>query len=145
MEFTPTAIYIRKETSQLGALCLLHYVYHQTMCDFYRIEAPTLYKLRGAFDFPPEQFQFRCLSQDTLYQHAKSLALVTAEAIRHGARTLADSWLPTITYDSNRIMLYHLTRVVDPAAESSQALMFETIPHLQCNIAALKIMWPLLL
>jgi hypothetical protein len=37
LQFTPTTLYIRQETSQVGALCALHYAYHQTMCDLYRI------------------------------------------------------------------------------------------------------------
>lgn len=37
LQFTPTTLYIRQETSQVGALCALHYAYHQTMCDLYRV------------------------------------------------------------------------------------------------------------
>ena len=142
LQFTPAAIYVRKETSQLGALCLLHYAYHQTMCDLYRIGTPALYKLRAAFHFPPDQHDFQGHLQYALYEHAKNLATIAAEAARHGSTTLADSWMPTITYDSSRIMLYYVTQLLDPAAESSKALMLETIPHLQHNIRTLKMMRP---
>ena len=143
LQFTPAAIYIRTETSQLGALCLLHYAYHQTMCDLYRIGAPALYKLRTAFHFPPHQHDFQSHLQYALYEHAKSLATIAAEAARHGSKTLADSWMPTITYDSCRIMLYYVTQLLDPTAESSKALMLETMSHLQHNIGTLKMMRPL--
>lgn len=138
LQFTPTAIYIRKDTYQLGALCLLHYAYHQTMCDLYRIGSPTLYKLRVGFKFPPEQHDYLYHLQYILFDHARSLATIAGEMISHGTKILADSWIPTITYDSCRIMLYYLTQVIDPALESSKKLMADTIPHLQNNIRALK-------
>jgi hypothetical protein len=110
------------------------------MCDLYRIGAPALYKLRKAFEFPPEQHDFRRHLQYTLYGHAKSIAIITAEAARHDSKMLADSWIPTITYDSCRILLYYVMQLIDPETESSKALMLETIPHLQSNIRALKVM-----
>jgi hypothetical protein len=143
LQFTPTAIYIRKETSQLGALFLLHYAYHQTMCDLYRIGVPALYKLRAAFEFPLEQHDFLAHLQRTIYEHAKSLAIISTEAARHSSKTLSDSWLPSITYDSCRIMLYYTTQLLDPTAETSKIPMSETITHLQHSIKALKMMRPI--
>lgn len=35
LKWSESAVYIRKETSQLGALCGLHWMYHQNMCDLY--------------------------------------------------------------------------------------------------------------
>jgi hypothetical protein len=55
LEFTPSTIYARKGSSQLGALCVFHCAYHQTMCDLYRIGTPSLYRLRSAFTFPPNR------------------------------------------------------------------------------------------
>ncbi|OAL31971.1 hypothetical protein AYO22_00841 [Fonsecaea multimorphosa] len=117
LKFNPTAIYIRKEMSQLSSLCVLHYAYHQTMCDLYRIGAPALYKLRARFRFPPEQSDFLHHLQRTLYEHAKSHAVITAEGLKHGVRILADSWVPSIVYDSSRIMLYFAMHLVNPATE----------------------------
>ncbi|KAK3717955.1 hypothetical protein LTR37_005381 [Vermiconidia calcicola] len=148
LQFTPAAIYIRKETQQIGALVSLHYVYHQTMCDIYRIGAPALYKLRSAFSFPVEQTAFLTTLQSELFFHARSLASVTAEgytltlakALRHGPNALADTRAPTIVYDCCRVMLFYLTQILDPSAEQSKALMSETIPLVQSNIKALKAM-----
>ena len=98
LQFTSTAMYIRKETSQLGALFSLHYMYHQTMCALYRIGAPALYKLRSAFSFPPEQENFHKYLQSELFAHARSLATITDEAVHHGPHALADPWIPTIAY-----------------------------------------------
>ena len=140
LQFTPTAMYIRKETSQLGALFSLHYMYHLTMCDLYRISAPRLYKLRHAFDFPPEQIRFLTHLQAELFVHARSVASITAEAARHGPHALADSWIPTITYDACRGMLFYLTQIMDPAAEQTRLLMSETIPLVQTSIKALRYM-----
>ncbi|CAK1365987.1 putative transcriptional regulatory protein [Cercospora beticola] len=140
LQFTPTTLYIRQETSQVGALCALHYAYHQTMCDLYRIGTPSLYKLRASFTYGPEQQDFHRHLQNTLFGHARSLATIMAEALRHGPHAIADSWLPTILYDSCKIMLFYLTQIIDPKLESSKALLAETIPHVQNNVRALKIM-----
>lgn len=140
LQFTPTAMYIRKETSQLGALFSLHYMYHQTMCDLYRISAPRLYKLRHTFNFPPQQNGFLTHLQTELFVHARSLASITAEAMRHGPHALADSWIPTIAYDGCRVMLFYLTQILDPFAEQTRALISETVPLVQANIKALKYM-----
>lgn len=110
------------------------------MCDLYRIAAPALYKLRGAFEFPPEQHGFLSRLQSVLYEHGKSVALITAEAMRHGPNALADSWIPSIIYDASRIMLYHITQLIDPAKDSSKTTILETVPLLKSNIEALKLM-----
>lgn len=140
LQFTPDAIYIRKDTSQLGALCVLHCAHYQTICDLYRLGAPALYKLRAAFDFPPEQHEFLKHLQQVLFDAARALATIIGQTAHHGPRMLADSWLPTITYDSCRIIVYHLTQILDPREESTKSLILTTIPLLRSNIAALKSM-----
>ncbi|KAK4862365.1 hypothetical protein LT330_010766 [Penicillium expansum] len=123
LQFTPDAMYIRKDTSQLGALW-----------------APALYKLRAAFDFPPEQGDFLRHLQQVLFDAARALATIIGQAAGHGPRMLADSWLPTIAYDSCRIMVYHLTQILDPRSDNAKALALATIPLLRSNINALKLM-----
>ncbi|KAJ5084951.1 hypothetical protein NUU61_009530 [Penicillium alfredii] len=140
LQFTPDAIYIRRDSSQLGALCVLHCAHYQTICDLYRLGAPALYKLRAAFDFPPEQQEFLRHLQQVLFDAARTLATIVGETVQHGSRMLADSWLPTITYDSCRIMVYHLTQVLDSHAEKTKGVMAATVPLLHSNITALKSM-----
>ncbi|OQE43592.1 hypothetical protein PENCOP_c003G02269 [Penicillium coprophilum] len=140
LQFTPDAMYIRKDTSQLGALCLLHCTHYQTICDLYRLGAPALYKLRAAFDFPPEQGEFLGHLQQVLFDSARALATIIAQTAAHGPQMLADSWLPTIAYDSCRIMVYHLTHILDPRSENAKALVLAAIPLLRSNINALKSM-----
>lgn len=140
LQFTPTTLYIRAETSQVGALCALHYAYHQTMCDLYRVGTPSLYRLRSAFEFPPERQSFLAHVRYTLFGHARSLATIMAEALRHGPHAIADSWLPTVLYDSCKIMLFYLTQLIDTTLETSKQLLADTIPLVQKNVEALKIM-----
>jgi hypothetical protein len=110
------------------------------MCDLYRVGTPGLYRLRSAFQFPPERQSFLAHVRYTLFGHARSLATIMAEALRHGPHAIADSWLPTVLYDSCKIMLFYLTQLIDPALETSKQLMAETIPHVRKNVKALKIM-----
>lgn len=141
LQFTPAARYIRKEDSQVGALFLLHYMYHQTMCDLYRISAPRLYKLRHFFSFPPQQADFLTHLQTELFVHARNIANITAEAFQQGPHALADSWIPTITYDGCRVMLFYITQVLDPFAAQTRALLTDVvIPLVQINVKALRFM-----
>ncbi|KAL4939330.1 hypothetical protein BDV06DRAFT_231114 [Aspergillus oleicola] len=143
LQFTTSTIYMRKASSQLGALVLLHCSHYQTLCDLYRLGAPAVFKLRSAIEFPPEQKDFLQKMRFDLYEAAKALARIIGEAERHGPHNLSDTWLPTITYDSSRIMLYYLTQLIDPREQNSKDLVVETIPYLQSNIRALKAMQPL--
>ncbi|KAJ5206517.1 hypothetical protein N7472_002965, partial [Penicillium cf. griseofulvum] len=140
LQFTPDSIYIRKESSQLGALCLLHCTHYQTICDLYRLGAPALYKLRAAFDFPPEQAEFLRHLQQVLFDSARTLATIIGQTAARGPQMLADSWLPTIVYDSCRIMVYHLTHILDPRSENTKTHVLAAIPLLRSNISALKSM-----
>lgn len=140
LQFTSNAVYIRKDTHQLGALCILHCGYHETMCDLYRIGAPHLYKVRAAFDFPPEQSAFLHSVQWTLFEHARGIAKIIEETGRHETKALADSWLPSIIYDSCRIMVYYLTQLIDPSDANNKPLTSETVPLLELNVKALKAM-----
>ncbi|CBF87498.1 uncharacterized protein ANIA_11216 [Aspergillus nidulans FGSC A4] len=143
LQFTTSTIYARKASSQLGALVLLHCSHYQTLCDLYRLGAPALFKLRSAIDFPPEQSEFLQKLRGDLYNAARTLATIIGEAERHGPYILSDTWLPTITYDSSRIMLYYLTQLIDPREQDSKELVVQTIPYLESNIRALKAMQPL--
>ncbi|KAL6232437.1 hypothetical protein BDW75DRAFT_242965 [Aspergillus navahoensis] len=140
LQFTTSTIYARKASSQLGALVLLHCSHYQTLCDLYRLGAPALFKLRSAIEFPPEQSEFLQKMRVDLYNAAKMLATIIGEAERHGPHILSDTWLPTITYDSSRIMLYYLTQLIEPRERNSKELVIQTIPYLQSNIRALKAM-----
>ena len=115
-------------------------MYHQNMCDLYRVGAPALYKLRSAFTFPPEQANFLSYLQNELFRHARALSKVAAQALRHGPHALADQWIPTVVYDCCRVLLFYLTQIVDLTSERGKALMADTIPLIRSNVRALKMM-----
>ncbi|KAL3461787.1 fungal-specific transcription factor domain-containing protein [Aspergillus heterothallicus] len=140
LTWTPATIYARRASSQLGALLLLHASHHQTLCDLYRLGAPALFKLRSPISFPPSQYTYLQKLRADLFTAAQSLARIIAEAESHGPQYLSDTWLPTITYDSSRIMLYYLTQLIDPREQVSKDLVLRTIPLLQSNIRALRSM-----
>ncbi|KAH7141852.1 fungal-specific transcription factor domain-containing protein [Dactylonectria macrodidyma] len=140
LQFTASTIYLRKESSQLGALCLFHCTYHQTMLDFYRIGTPELFKLRSAFHFPPEMSDFQRHLQYALFKEARTLGAIIAEAEQHSPRMIGDPWFPTMAYESNRVMLFYLTQVTDPVAMNKRDLVLSSIAYLQSNLKALKTM-----
>ncbi|KAH8665477.1 fungal-specific transcription factor domain-containing protein [Ilyonectria robusta] len=140
LQYTASTIYLRKESSQLGALCLFHCTYHQTMLDFYRIGTPELFKLRSAFHFPPEMSDFQRHLQYALFKEARTLGAIIAEAEQHSPRMIGDPWFPTMAYESNRVMLFYLTQVTDPVAVNKRDLVLSSIAYLQSNLKALKTM-----
>lgn len=143
MHFSLTAIYTRKESQELGSLALLWCTYHQTLCDLYRIGMPELFKLRTPIDFPPEQTEFLRHCQQTCFESAKSVSTVISSALKHGINMLADTWMCTIAYDSTRVMLYYLTQVLDSRGEHARLLLKDTMPLLQANVKALRLMIPM--
>lgn len=140
LKFSTSAIYIRTERSQLCALTLLHVSYHQTMCDLYRIGMPRLFKIRTKIQYPPEKLDFLAKVQHTCFFHAQQIAFILRTALEHGVKTLADTWLAVVAHDTNRVMLYYITKVV---SESHRSTVLETIPLIRSNLDVLKAMMPL--
>lgn len=143
MYFSPSAIYTRKESMELGALALVWCTYHQTLCDLYRVAMPILFKIRTPIEFPPEQEGFLRHCQQTCFESAKNVAIVISGAMRHSINMLADTWMCTIAYDSTRVMLYYLTQILDAREEQTRLLLKETVPFLRSNVKALKLMIPM--
>ena len=143
LRFTPSELYIRKDSQQLGALCHLHCTFHQTMCDLYRIGMPRLFKIRVPVQFPPERLEFLASVQQTCFYHAQQIARILQTAAHHGVKTLADPWFAIIAHDSNRVMLYHLTKVLDLRTEASRKVANESLPLVLSNLDVLHKMMPL--
>ncbi|RGP75822.1 nitrate assimilation regulatory nira [Fusarium longipes] len=91
ISYSTDTIYARLESDQLGSLVLLHCTYHHNLLDLYRISMPELFKLIKPFYFPPNQEEFLQSLQADCFYHAQQIAKILAEAVRHGARYLADS------------------------------------------------------
>ncbi|KAL1866975.1 hypothetical protein VTK73DRAFT_4444 [Phialemonium thermophilum] len=140
LDFSPEAVYIRLESSQLGALTLLHCTYHNAMCDLNRIAMPELFKLHNAFVFPPDQADFLDHLQLECLRHAQNMAVILAETARRGGRFLADSLLPSFAYNGSRVMLYYVARLLDPGRPHARSLMEETIRLVQSNNEVLRTM-----
>ena len=143
LKFTTGAQYIRKDSSQLGALCHLHCTYHQTMCDLYRIGMPRLFKIRTKIHYPPERLDFLVSVQQTCFDHAVQIAKILQTALRYGAKTLADTWLAVIAHDTNRVMLYYLTKVIDLKTDTDLSVINETLPLIRSHLDVLQEMMPL--
>ncbi|TVY89536.1 putative transcriptional regulatory protein [Lachnellula willkommii] len=140
-------IYIRKESNQLAALLLLHCAYHVTICDLYRVGNPQLLPSLMRHRFPKEsstehqQFLSRC--RKTCFDHAKEVARILEVAVQHGPKMLSDTWLPTVAYESIRIMLCQITDETDKGIDKYQCLVQEVLPLIKANMRALELMLPL--
>ncbi|KAF2112241.1 fungal-specific transcription factor domain-containing protein [Lophiotrema nucula] len=146
LHFTPDNIYIRKESSQLGALFLLHCMYHHAICDLNRIALPELFRIQEPFPFPPEQSNFVVKLQAICFEEAQHVASLIATVLEHGARHLADPILPSYAYNSSRIMLYYIARVLDLSNPNAHATINHIIGLVTSNNQALldmSLMYPL--
>ncbi|KPM34860.1 hypothetical protein AK830_g11721 [Neonectria ditissima] len=83
ISYSPDTIYARLESDQLGSLVLLHCTFHHTLLDLYRISMPDLFKLRKPFYFPPNQQEFLRSLQADCFHHARQIASILAEAVKH--------------------------------------------------------------
>lgn len=137
LQLNRTAFYLRKESLQLGALILLQCTYHWTICDLYRISTPQLYRLQIRWQYPRE---FQDHLQTTMFQRAQDCASILRDALNHGAKILADTWLPSVAFDSNRVMLHYVTRIVGLNTERGKAVIKDVMAHVNSNLDCLEAM-----
>ena len=140
LEFSPDNIYIRRESSQLGALFIIHCMYHHVLCDLHRISLPNLFKIREPFVFPPEKNEFMTKLQAICFEHAKQLSMLTSTILQYGVKFLADPILPSFIYNSNRVMLYYIARILDRSKHEARTVAARTIELVELNIQALRAM-----
>lgn len=134
LQFTRAALYTRRESSQLGAFVLLQCTFNWTTVDLYRIAMPKLYRLSPPWSCADD---FRARLQETIFIHAQRCSTVLADASRHGIKTLADTWLPSIAFDGNRLMLYYITQIIGLKSEKGQRILNECMPYCRSNLQLL--------
>ncbi|KAF2440104.1 hypothetical protein P171DRAFT_457819 [Karstenula rhodostoma CBS 690.94] len=140
MSFSSDNIYIRRESSQLGALFIIHCMYHHVLCDLHRIALPNLFKMREPFEFPPEQFGFMAKLQTTCFENAQRVSVLTSTILKHGVKYLADPILPSFVYNSSRIMLYYIARILDRSKQDAEPTTARTLELVELNNRALRAM-----
>jgi hypothetical protein len=135
--WNPGAIYARKESSQLGALTLLWCTYHQTLVDLYRIGMPVLFRIQKNIEFPPDQQEFLDNCRRACFENAREVSNIISEALKHGIKVLADTWLCIIAHDSTKVMLYFLKLNRQSPHGLSQNKVDATVALVQRNLEAL--------
>ncbi|KAF1940089.1 hypothetical protein EJ02DRAFT_407277 [Clathrospora elynae] len=146
LDFSADNIYIRRESHQLGALLLIHCMYHHVMCDVHRIALPDLFKNQEPFDFPPDRQPFVSHLQDVCFEHAQRMSVLVSHILQHGVKHFADSILPSFVYNSSRIMLYYIARILDVSKPDAGTVIGRTVELVQYNNQALRdmsLMYPL--
>lgn len=146
LDFSADNIYIRRESHQLGSLLLIHCMYHHVMCDVHRIALPDLFKNQEPFVFPPAQQSFVVHLQEMCFEHAQRMSVLVSTILQHGVKHFADSILPSFVYNSSRIMLYYIARLLDVSKPDAGTVIGRTIELVQHNNQALRemsLMYPL--
>lgn len=140
VEYSAETIYARLDSNQLGALVLIHCTYHHNYLELYKLSMPDLFKLSKPLSVPPEHQEFFQAAQANCYHHAQQIADILAEAADHGARLLSDSLLPYFVYDSSRVMLYYVARLLDPNRIDAQDKVRDAINAVESNNRVLRMM-----
>ncbi|KAG6047600.1 hypothetical protein E4U39_000288 [Claviceps sp. Clav50 group G5] len=140
VDYTAETIYARLDSNQLGALVLMHCTYHHNYLELYKLTMPDLFKLPKPLAFPPEHQDFLQTAQANCYYHARQIAGILAKAAEHGSRLLSDSLLPFFVYDSSRLMLYYVARLLDPNRPDAEARMRDAVKAVGSNSRVLRMM-----
>ncbi|KAJ5206639.1 hypothetical protein N7491_002746, partial [Penicillium cf. griseofulvum] len=138
LKWQTSSIWARKESSQLGALTLLWCTYHQTLVDLYRIGMPTLFRIRRHVDFPSDKKEFLDYCRRVCFDGAREVSKIIVEALKHGIKALADTWLCIIAHDSTKVMLYYLSHATDSSPSLSASDSNETTILVNKNLETLK-------
>ncbi|KAG5945343.1 hypothetical protein E4U60_005289 [Claviceps pazoutovae] len=140
VDYTTETIYARLDSNQLGALVLMHCTYHHNYLELYKLTMPDLFKLPKPLAFPLEHQDFLQTAQADCYYHARQIAHILAEAAENGSRLLSDSLLPFFVYDSSRLMLYYVARLLDPDRPDAEAKMRDAVKAVGSNSRVLRMM-----
>ncbi|KAG6122890.1 hypothetical protein E4U14_003764 [Claviceps sp. LM454 group G7] len=140
VDYTAETIYARLDSNQLGALVLMHCTYHHNYLELYKLTMPDLFKLPKPLAFPSEHQDFLQTAQANCYYHARQIAEILDEAVEHGSRLLSDSLLPFFVYDSSRLMLYYVARLLDPNRPDAEAKMRDAVKAVGSNSRVLRMM-----
>ena len=138
LDFSADNIYIQRETHQRGALLLIHCMYHHVMCDVHRIALPDLFKNQKPIVFHTDQQAFVGHLQAVCFEHAQRMSISVSHILQHGVKYFADSILPSLIYNSSRIMLCYIARVLDTSKADAGIVIGRTVELVQCNIQALR-------
>lgn len=101
---------------------------------------PDLFKLPKPCTFPPEEEDFLQTAHANCFHHAQQIADILAEAAQHGSRLLSDSLLPFFAYDSSRVILYYVARLLDPTRPDAEAKMRHAVKAMESNHRVLGMM-----
>ncbi|QUC22020.1 uncharacterized protein UV8b_06261 [Ustilaginoidea virens] len=140
VEYSTETIYARLDSNQFGALVLIHCTYHHNYLELYKLTMPNLFKPPKPFTFSPEHQEFLQSAHANCYYHAQQIADILAEAAEHGSRLLSDSLLPLFVYDSSRVMLYYVARLLDPTRPDAEAKMRDAVKAVESNSKILCMM-----
>ncbi|KAG5919300.1 hypothetical protein E4U42_006564, partial [Claviceps africana] len=140
VDYTPDTADARLDSNQLGALVLTHCTYHHNHLELGKLVMPDLFRPSRPFVFGPDHHAFLDRARADCYHHARRIADILADAARHGARLLSDACLPFFLYDSSRVMLYYVARLLDPTRPDADVRMREAVRAVESNARLLRLM-----
>lgn len=127
--------YIHKELNILGAVFMLHFLYHSIVSDLTRISLPGYdFPLAAAFHSAPPTFRKQC--QERCRFHADEVSRLVRSGLVHGKRAFDDLHSLMAAFESTKIQIVHTATTALHSSEVRQ----RATDNIRSNMMVLDLM-----
>ncbi|KAH0492059.1 hypothetical protein TgHK011_007026 [Trichoderma gracile] len=127
--------YVHKELSIIGAVFMLHFLYHSIACDLLRVSLPGyVFPLSAAFHSAPLEFRRQC--QERCRFHADEISRLVRVGFGYGIRVFDDLHSLMATFESTKIQIIHTATATSNAIDVRERASF----NIQFNMRALDVL-----
>ncbi|KAL7810209.1 hypothetical protein V8C44DRAFT_332577 [Trichoderma aethiopicum] len=127
--------YVHKELSIVGAVFMLHFLYHSIACDLLRVSLPGyVFPLSAAFHSAPLEFRRQC--QERCRFHADEISRLVRVGFGYGIRVFDDLHSVMATFESTKIQIIHTATATSNAIDVRERASY----NIRLNMRALDIL-----
>ncbi|KAL6874322.1 hypothetical protein HDV57DRAFT_504481 [Trichoderma longibrachiatum] len=127
--------YVHKELSIIGAVFMLHFLYHSIACDLLRVSLPGyVFPLSAAFHSAPLEFRRQC--QERCRFHADEISRLVRVGFSYGIRVFDDLHSVMATFESTKIQIIHTATATSNAIDVRERASY----NIRLNMRALDIL-----
>lgn len=127
--------YVHKELGIIGAVFMLHFLYHSTACDLLRVSLPGyVFPLSAAFHSAPLEFRRQC--QERCRFHADEISRLVRIGFGYGIRVFDDLHSLMATFESTKIQIIHTATATSNAVDVRERASY----NIRFNMRALAIL-----
>jgi len=134
-QLTDLNLYVQTETNIIGAVFMLHLLYHSIVADLTRVALPGFdFPLSSALRTAPNSFRKQC--QQRCRFHADQVSQLIQKGLVHGTRAFDDFHCAVAAFESAKIQIVHTSTVTSNSAEERK----KTTDNVRFNIKLLNML-----